>query len=139
MASGAHDLVLRDLPPHAPTLEGYTPFHPAYGFLFNSYYEAVGPRHPRPQRGLLSRPSVDEIARYRAHVDDAMHDLIERCPDEAAPLIELGLHHEQQHQELLLMDIKHVLHCNPTDPVHRRTAGATTRFLAACVRRGRRW
>ena len=101
-----------------PRLDGYTPFDPAYGFLFNSYYEAVGPRHPRPHRGLLSRPSVAEIARYRAHVDDSMHKLIDTCPDDATALIELGMHHEQQHQELLLMDIKHVLHCNPTDPAY---------------------
>ena len=96
----------------------YAQFDPAYAYLFNSYYETVGPRHPRPQRGLLSRPSVDDIARYRAHVDDAMHELIDDCDSEAAALVELGLHHEQQHQELLLMDIKHVLHCNPTDPVY---------------------
>jgi ergothioneine biosynthesis protein EgtB len=101
-----------------PYLDKYPPFDPSYGFLFNSYYEAAGPRHPRPHRGLLSRPSVDDIARYRAHVDHAMHDLIDVCPDAATSLIELGLHHEQQHQELLLMDIKHVLHCNPTDPVY---------------------
>jgi ergothioneine biosynthesis protein EgtB len=99
-------------------VERYAPFDPAYAYLFNSYYEAVGPRHPRPQRGLLSRPSVAEIARYRSHVDDAMHDLIDECDSDAAALVELGLHHEQQHQELLLMDIKHVLHCNPTDPVY---------------------
>jgi ergothioneine biosynthesis protein EgtB len=102
----------------APGLDGYSQFDPAYGFLFNSYYEAVGPRHPRPHRGLLSRPSVDDIARYRAHVDDAMHKLIDTCRDDAAALIELGLNHEQQHQELLLMDIKHVLHSNPTDPAY---------------------
>lgn len=96
----------------------YAPFDPAYAYLFNSYYEAVGPRHPRPQRGLLSRPSVDEIARYRIYVDQAMHELIDECDPETAALVVLGLHHEQQHQELLLMDIKHVLHCNPTDPVY---------------------
>jgi ergothioneine biosynthesis protein EgtB len=88
--------------------------------LFNSYYEAVGPRHPRPQRGLLSRPSVDDVTRYRAHVDAAMHGFIDTCDTDAAALIELGLHHEQQHQELLLMDIKHVLSCNPTDPAYDR-------------------
>src|SRR5262249_51656587 len=82
------------------------------------YYEAVGPRHPRPQRGLLSRPSVHEIAHYRTHVDDAMHTFIESCSDDAAALIELGLHHEQQHQELMLMDIKHVLSCNSIDPIY---------------------
>src|SRR5467141_1418496 len=63
----------------APLVERYAPFDPAYAYLFNSYYEAVGPRHPRPQRGLLSRPSVADIARYRAHVDDAMHGLIDDC------------------------------------------------------------
>ncbi|HWS47462.1 MAG TPA: DinB family protein, partial [Acidimicrobiia bacterium] len=108
-----------------PRLPGYERFDPAYEYLFNSYYEAVGPRHPRPKRGLISRPSVDDIARYRAHVDDAMRALIDardEQPDRAGTvaLIELGLHHEQQHQELLLMDIKHVLHCNPTDPPYAR-------------------
>jgi ergothioneine biosynthesis protein EgtB len=102
----------------SPRGDRYKPFDPAYAYLFNSYYEAVGPRHPRPHRGLLSRPSVDEIARYRAHVDDAMHELIDDCDPDAAALVVLGLNHEQQHQELLLMDIKHVLHCNPTDPVY---------------------
>ncbi|MDQ1475497.1 MAG: hypothetical protein QOE62_726 [Actinomycetota bacterium] len=101
-----------------PNVERYAAFDPAFAYLFNSYYEAVGPRHPRPQRGLLSRPSVAEVGRYRAHVDDAMHDLIDECHADAAALVVLGLHHEQQHQELLLMDIKHVLHCNPTDPVY---------------------
>ena len=102
----------------SPRVARYTAFDAAYAYLFNSYYEAVGPRHPRPHRGLLSRPSVAEIARYRAHVDDAMHQLIDNCDGDAATLVELGLNHEQQHQELLLMDIKHVLHCNPTDPVY---------------------
>jgi ergothioneine biosynthesis protein EgtB len=102
----------------SPRSERYEAFDPAYEYLFNSYYEAVGPRHPRPERGLLSRPSVNEVARYRAYVDDAMHDLIERCDAGTASLVVLGLHHEQQHQELLLMDIKHVLHCNPTDPAY---------------------
>jgi ergothioneine biosynthesis protein EgtB len=102
----------------SPSLPDYREFDPAYAYLFNSYYEAVGPRHPRPQRGLLSRPSVDDISRYRHHVDAAMHDCIDRAgPDEAA-LIELGVNHEEQHQELLLMDIKHVLSCNPIDPVY---------------------
>jgi ergothioneine biosynthesis protein EgtB len=101
----------------APT-GAYRPFDPAYEYLFNSYYEAVGPRHPRPHRGLLSRPPVGEIARYRTYVDDAMSRLIEQCDARQAALITLGVHHEQQHQELLLMDIKHVLSCNPTDPVY---------------------
>jgi ergothioneine biosynthesis protein EgtB len=102
----------------SPRCDGYEPFDPAYAYLFNSYYETVGPRHPRPQRGLLSRPSVAEVARYRRHVDGAMHALIDECDADAGELIRLGLHHEQQHQELLLMDIKHVLHCNPTDPMY---------------------
>src|SRR5579883_1607312 len=104
-----------------PHREGYEPFDPAYGFLFNSYYEGVGARHPRSERGLLSRPGVQEIGRYRAHVDQAMSDLFEHGTDgEVATLVELGIHHEQQHQELLLMDIKHVLSCNPTLPTYRR-------------------
>jgi ergothioneine biosynthesis protein EgtB len=101
-----------------PSQPGYATFDAAYAYLFNSYYEAAGPRHPRPQRGLLSRPSCEDVARYRAYVDDAMHRLIDHCDEPAAALIELGLHHEQQHQELLLMDIKHVLSCNPTDPAY---------------------
>jgi len=105
-----------------PTLTGYDAFDPDFRYLFNSYYEAVGPRHPRSQRGLLSRPTVEEVAHYRAHVDAAMDRLIDRCDAEAWPdfaaLAELGLHHEQQHQELLLMDIKHVLFNNPLDSVY---------------------
>ncbi len=105
-----------------PGLAGYEECDPAYRYLFNSYYEGVGPRHPRPQRGLLSRPSCEDVARYRSCVDAAMHVLIDRATEDQAALIALGLHHEQQHQELLLMDIKHVLHCNPTDPVYRSHA-----------------
>jgi ergothioneine biosynthesis protein EgtB len=105
------------LVPNAP---GYRVFHPEYCYLFNSYYEAVGSRHPRDCRGLLSRPGSTEIAEYRAHVDRGMRELLGRgvAPDLAA-LIELGLHHEQQHQELLLMDIKHVLSVNPLEPVYQ--------------------
>src|SRR6185437_10902932 len=105
------------LQPHAP---GYRPFDPAFAYLFNSYYEAVGPRYPRPDRGLLSRPGIAEIARYRRHVDDAMAALFSGLDEAAwaavAPLIELGLNHEEQHQELLRMDIKHVLSLNPLQP-----------------------
>ncbi|MCY4272852.1 MAG: ergothioneine biosynthesis protein EgtB [bacterium] len=94
-------------------LEGYREHHPAFGFLFNSYYEAVGERHPRPERGNLSRPSCEEVAAYRACVDQAMEKLLARpCDDATAALVALGLHHEQQHQELMLMDIKHVLSTN---------------------------
>src|SRR5207237_5150815 len=98
----------------------YRVFDPAFAYLFNSYYEAVGPRHPRPERGLLSRPTVDAILAYRDHVTAAMLRLIETAGEpvwqKAAPLIELGTHHEQQHQELILMDIKHVFSANPLLP-----------------------
>ena len=97
-----------------PHLDGYAECDPAFGFLFNSYYETIGKRHPRPERGNLSRPSCAEVAAYRRHVDAAMERLLggELVP-ETADLVTLGLHHEQQHQELILMDIKHVLSCNP--------------------------
>ena len=101
---------------------GYTSFDPAYRYLFNSYYESLGARHPRPQRGLLTRPSCDEITRYRAHVDALMPAFIAGCDGEtwarAAGLIELGCHHEEQHQELVLMDILHAFSCNPTSPAY---------------------
>jgi ergothioneine biosynthesis protein EgtB len=99
----------------------YEPFDDAYAYIFNSYYEAVGARHPRPERGLLSRPGIEEIARYRSHVDTAMQPLLRDPARPGMPeLITLGLHHEQQHQELLLMDIKHVLSRNPLHPVYLR-------------------
>ena len=95
-------------------LPGYAPFDAAFAFLFNSYYEAEGPRHARVARGMLARPSLDEIRGWRAHVDAAMAPLLDR-PDLAA-LIELGIAHEQQHQELLLTDIKHAFFQNPLGP-----------------------
>ena len=96
-----------------PSLDGYGEYHPAFGYLFNSYYEAVGERHPRLERGNLSRPSCEEVAAYRSHVDRAMAGLLARPLDgHTTELVTLGLHHEQQHQELLLMDIKHVLSTN---------------------------
>jgi ergothioneine biosynthesis protein EgtB len=96
---------------------GYQPFHPAFGYIFNSYYEAIGSRQPRDQRGVISRPSVAEVGDYRRHVDKAMAELfVSAALPETLSLVELGLHHEQQHQELLLMDIKHVLSCNPLLP-----------------------
>jgi ergothioneine biosynthesis protein EgtB len=102
--------------------QGYHAFDDAYAYIFNSYYEAMGARHPRPERGLLSRPGIDEIARYRAYVDGQMDALL-RDTDQPGlvDLITLGLHHEQQHQELLLMDIKHVLSRNPLHPVYLPT------------------
>jgi ergothioneine biosynthesis protein EgtB len=115
-----------------PFAGGYRPYDPAYGFLFNSYYEGVGPRHPRPARGMLSRPSIADVARYRAHVDEAMATLIASAGatawrDDIAPLFELGLNHEEQHQELILMDIKHVLSLNPLDPVYAPAPAAVPR------------
>ena len=113
---------------------GYQSPDPAFEYLFNSYYEAVGDRHPRAERGLISRPSVSEVADYRRHVDDAMADFLATLVDENGPLldlVELGLHHEQQHQELLLMDIKHVLSVNPTFPAYRERAEATVLTDAA--------
>jgi len=103
----------------APNLPGYQPFHPDFGYLFNSYYETVGKRHPRPDRGLLTRPGAAEIGQYRRHVDEAMVAFVGAAPDDVLALVELGLHHEQQHQELLLMDIKHVLSVNPLSPAYR--------------------
>lgn len=106
-----------------PSISGYQPFHPSYGYLFNSYYNAVGDRHERPKRGLLSRPTVEEVFRYRAHVDRCMLNLLEGGTaaedDPLDSIIELGLHHEQQHQELILTDIKHVLSCNPLRPAYQ--------------------
>jgi ergothioneine biosynthesis protein EgtB len=100
----------------ASYLPGYEVFDRDFNYLFNSYYEAAGPRHPRPNRGLLTRPPVGHVAAYRAHVDGAMLQLLEDQPNEAADLIELGLQHEQQHQELLLTDILHAFAQNPLLP-----------------------
>lgn len=99
----------------------YREFHPQFHFLFNSYYEAVGPRHSRNERGLLSRPTVEEIYRYRGYVDDHIRELLDNPPrdDELARRIVLGCHHEQQHQELLLTDIKHIFATNPLRPSYR--------------------
>ena len=98
---------------------GYRAFHPAFSYLFNSYYDAIGARHARPQRGLLSRPSAEEIAAYRRHADEAMFDLLAGGIDpETAALIELGLNHEEQHQELILTDILHAFAHNPLKPAY---------------------
>ncbi|MYB23889.1 MAG: ergothioneine biosynthesis protein EgtB [Acidimicrobiia bacterium] len=103
-----------------PHLAGYREADPLYHYLFNSYYETAGPRHPRPQRGIISRPSTAEVADYRRCVDEAMGRLLDsEVPADVADLVALGLNHEQQHQELLLMDIKHVLSCNPARPAYR--------------------
>jgi ergothioneine biosynthesis protein EgtB len=106
-----------------PSSPDYREFHPLYNYLFNSYYEAVGERHPRPERGMLSRPTVAEVLSYRRHVDEAMVRLMEiRDIEPLRPLIELGLNHEQQHQELLVTDFKHILARNPLEPVYKASA-----------------
>ena len=101
---------------------GFAPYEDKYWFLFNSYYEAVGPRYARPDRGLISRPGAHDVGVYRTNVDDRMRDLLtsldEGTLSKLGSTIELGFHHEQQHQELLLMDIKHVLSVNPLQPTY---------------------
>ena len=104
--------VLRD---HAA---GYRPFDERWAFLFNSYYEAEGPRHDRPRRGMLSRPSLDEIRSYRAHVDQALERALPSLSPAALELIELGINHEQQHQELFLTDILATFAANPLEPAY---------------------
>jgi dimethylhistidine N-methyltransferase len=102
-----------------PNLAGYEPFDADFGFLFNSYYEAVGPRHPRPARGLITRPSLEQVLAYRAHVDAAMERLLaEGVSAAAACLVELGLSHEQQHQELILMDVLHLFAQSALKPAY---------------------
>ena len=110
-----------------PHLSGYTLFDARWPRLLNSYYESLGPRHARPQRGLLSRPSLAEVKAYRRHVDAALADLLPRAPAEALALIELGCHHEQQHQELLLTDILHAFSCNPLLPAYDDSAPVPAR------------
>ncbi|MGN6570591.1 MAG: ergothioneine biosynthesis protein EgtB [Pseudolabrys sp.] len=103
-----------------PHLPGYAIFDERFPFLFNSYYVAAGPRHARPQRGLITRPNGDDVTAYRAHVDAAVTRLIETVGEADAArvfeILEIGLNHEQQHQELLLTDILHAFAQNPTDP-----------------------
>lgn len=114
----------------AESLRGYQPFHPQYAYLFNSYYVSKGERHARPERGLLSRPTLSEILDYRHAIDERLLNCWHANPDpdgRIAALIELGLNHEQQHQELLLMDIKHVFSCNPLLPAYSETPHALSK------------
>ncbi len=109
-----------------PREAGFAPFHPAFRVLFNSYYNGVGAKHPRPQRGLLTRPALAQVLDYRHDVDARMDRLLAAVDEAAAQqrdalmsLVELGLQHEQQHQELILTDVKHLLSCNPLWPAYR--------------------
>jgi len=105
------------LEPHMP---GFSSFNPAFAELFNSYYNGVGRQHPRPRRALLSRPDAAEVGRYRRRTDQALETLLSTCGkalfSRIAPLIELGINHEQQHQELMLTDLKHAFSFNPLAP-----------------------
>ena len=137
----AEDMVVQTMPSVSPTkwhlahttwfyerfvlrrfVESYEPFHPRYEFLFNSYYDTVGPQHCRAARGDVSRPTVDEVMAYRGEVDRRVAALLEDVGDDDLPelrrLIELGVQHEQQHQELAVTDIKHVLSSNPLLPAY---------------------
>jgi len=105
---------------------GYQPFHPLFGFIFNSYYETIGDRVARANRGLLSRPTVKDVYEFRARIDSRMGELIESASErdwnEFYFLLDLGLNHEQQHQELLITDIKNILAINPLKPVYKEAA-----------------
>jgi ergothioneine biosynthesis protein EgtB len=127
---------------------GIPPLRDEYDYLFNSYYEAVGARHPRAARGLLTRPTIDEVFEYRRAIDARIGDL-EGVPsamtDEVATALELGLHHEEQHQELLLTDIKHLFGANPLRPAYRispsaaRARNSTPPPEAHVTEQGLRW
>jgi ergothioneine biosynthesis protein EgtB len=115
---------------------GATPFRPHYDFLFNSYYETIGPRVARADRGLLSRPSHAEVLEYRAHVDDGIDKALRggRLSIQQLELLELGLQHEQQHQELILADVKHALGSSPLRPAYQTSSAPTRRAAAAPLR-----
>jgi ergothioneine biosynthesis protein EgtB len=102
----------------------FRPYHPAFRVLFNSYYNGVGEKHPRPQRGMLTRPSLREVLAYRANVDERLLHLVARsgAPEALRQLVELGVQHEQQHQELILTDVKHLLSLNPLKPAWNERA-----------------
>ncbi|MDX1451680.1 MAG: ergothioneine biosynthesis protein EgtB [Oleiphilaceae bacterium] len=122
-----------------PFQRDYQPFHPQFEYLFNSYYNAVGRQFPRPQRHLLSRPTIDEVYAYRKEIDARMHDLLSSAKEESKPLqqrLVLGLNHEQQHQELMLTDLKFNWSLNPLYPVYceaplpKSTPAPVLRFIA---------
>ncbi|MGE5450746.1 MAG: ergothioneine biosynthesis protein EgtB [Acidobacteriota bacterium] len=124
-----------------PHEDGYLLFDERFLTLFNSYYETLGPRHPRPKRGLLTRPTLDQVWQYRAHVDKAVGALIESVADydwlQLQRLIEIGLAHEEQHQELILTDALYLMSCNPMEPAvfperHREPIGSEPMGWMAC-------
>jgi dimethylhistidine N-methyltransferase len=117
-----------------PHLAGYKPFDPRFHYLFNSYYEALGPRQPRPERGLLTRPSLDDVIAYRAHVDEAMGQLLADGGGDLRGLLDLGLAHEEQHQELILMDILHLFAQSPLQPAYAPPRPAQPRPAAEPLR-----
>ena len=127
-------------------LPGYRAFGEHFAYCFNSYYETLGPRHPRPMRGLLTRPSADQVRDYRAHVDESLNALLSgSVPEEALSLIEMGINHEQQHQELMLTDILALFAANPLRPAYREVLlarkkcpapGTGGRFPAASMKSG---
>lgn len=108
-----------------PFVPGYQPFHERFEYLFNSYYNGVGAQYPRPRRGMMSRPTVADVIDYRRHVDEAMAAVLDRDDDEVCARVVLGLHHEQQHQELMLTDIKYNLGNNPLRPAYRHDLPGT--------------
>ncbi|MGQ0743429.1 MAG: ergothioneine biosynthesis protein EgtB [Acidimicrobiales bacterium] len=120
-----------------PNVASYRPYHPSFAYLFNSYYEAAGPRHSRAERGLITRPGIEEVAAYRRSVDRAVADWLAQGGADPnrdpalANLVALGLQHEQQHQELLVMDITHVLSCHPDRPTYGRLPWWPTRSMSS--------
>ena len=129
--------VLRERP-------GYVSPHDEFKVLFNSYYDTVGDKHPRPRRGFLTRPSLSTVYDYRHSVDDAVQHFLETATDEdvasVAPVLTVGLHHEQQHQELMMTDILHVYWCNPLRPAYseQRRAPSSAGFRTPLPRLRRR-
>ncbi|MFC2952603.1 ergothioneine biosynthesis protein EgtB [Marinicaulis aureus] len=123
------------LAPHAPS---YEQFHPDFSYLFNSYYNGVGDRHPRDIRGLVSRPSLDMVYAYRKHVNEALTAFIENAEEkqllDVAALMVLGFAHEEQHQELLLTDLQHAMSFNPTKPAIYEDAGGAVAHAAPSMR-----
>jgi len=142
VAPRPYHMVLRAISCSAKPARNYTPFHPDYAFLFNSYYVSAGPRHARHQRGHLTRPGADEITAYRRHVDATVVKFFQTADEDTlaalAPLVEVGLNHEQQHQELMLTDILHAFAQNPIS-AGLRSGVALPRFNQRRRREDSRW